>query len=497
MAGTRAYHTATLLSSGKVLLAGGMISGSTAISTAELFDPAAGTNGQFSTTGSMHVARCYHVATLLADNTVLIIGGSPGNPGASHATAEIFDPTANSGAGAFGSTIAMKAGHSQHAAVLLSNGSVLVAGNYDSSSPAPPVPVGNSSEIFTPFDPETGTAAYFSSTPDPMTTVRSTFQAVRLDNGTVLLPGGLSFQGSPTPTVESELYVPSSYRVTPAGHAFGDTPVGTTSASQTFTIDAFGSSLSMAPFTITGTNSSMFLSSTNCATQTLPPVDPDKPSLAAGESCFVYVTFTPTSAGAKLATLVVGTDDPWIPTREIPLSGTGVVASTLTVNYAGAGDGSINSDPPGIACSDKSASPCQGQFAGGTQVTLHQTADSNSLFSGWSGASCAGTDPCVVTLTANTSVTATFNHVKPAKISGTGSYFDTLQAAYDSAIAGGVVQAREHTFTESPVFNGSGLVTINGGYDLSYSTNSGTYSVVDGVLTVGTGGVVLSNIVVQ
>jgi hypothetical protein len=93
------------------------------------------------------------------------------------------------------------------------------------------------------------------------------------------------------------------------------------------------------------------------------------------------------------------------------------------------------------------------------------------------------------------SVTATFTHVKPAKASGVG--YDTLQLAYNNAGAGGVVQARNHTFTENPVFNVNGLITINGGYDLNYTSNSGTYSTVNGVLTVGSGRVVLSNIIVQ
>jgi hypothetical protein len=61
-----------------------------------------------------------------------------------------------------------------------------------------------------------------------------------------------------------------------------------------------------------------------------------------------------------------------------------------------------------------------------------------------------------------------------------------------------VIQAREYTFAESPNFAGGKTITINGGYDKTYSTNSGYFSSVSGgSLTIGTGQIVLSNIIVK
>jgi hypothetical protein len=66
---TRISHTATLLSNGNVLAAGGDIS---ADPSTELYNQA---TGRWSTTGSLGTARNYHTATLLPNGKVLVAGG--------------------------------------------------------------------------------------------------------------------------------------------------------------------------------------------------------------------------------------------------------------------------------------------------------------------------------------------------------------------------------------------------------------------------------------
>jgi hypothetical protein len=84
-------------------------------------------------------------------------------------------------------------------------------------------------------------------------------------------------------------------------------------------------------------------------------------------------------------------------------------SATLTVHKAGSGSGGVTSSPAGINC----GSTCAAQFDHGTQITLTATPASGSSFAGWSGGGCSGTGTCMVTLNADTTVTATFNTIPP------------------------------------------------------------------------------------
>jgi len=89
----RLDHTATLLANGKVLIAGGDNATSTAIQTAELYDPA---TGLFTAAGSMTSGRTEHTATLLANGKVLMIGGSVNNNNAwrrQNSTIHLLEPS--------------------------------------------------------------------------------------------------------------------------------------------------------------------------------------------------------------------------------------------------------------------------------------------------------------------------------------------------------------------------------------------------------------------
>ncbi len=123
-------HSATLLRDGLVLIAGGDTTtigpGPTKAdhSTAELFDP----SGHIAATVTvMSTVRASHTATLLPSGKVLLAGGA--GPGAK--TCEIFDPVLR----AFGaSKELLYPRHGGQTATLLPSGKVLLAGGYAEDS---------------------------------------------------------------------------------------------------------------------------------------------------------------------------------------------------------------------------------------------------------------------------------------------------------------------------------------------------------------------------
>jgi Galactose oxidase, central domain len=176
----RVYHTATLLPSGKVLIAGGLscdLDGcfGPRLSSAEIFNPATET---FIATGSMSSARAGHTATLLNNGTVLVTGGV--NPGdGTDATAEVYDPAT----GSFTQVGTMVERRDAHTASLLGDGRVLIAGGAQGGSNIFGTDPVATAEI---FDPHTQS---FSRVGDMPNAAASHTASVLLD-GTVLVVGG-------------------------------------------------------------------------------------------------------------------------------------------------------------------------------------------------------------------------------------------------------------------------------------------------------------------
>lgn len=189
-----AYHTATLLADGKVLIAGGFAGGGWG-PLAELYHPATGT---FSATGSPLVGHVHGpTATRLIDGRVLLVGGDSQGP-----CAEIYDPAT----GLFTQTGSPNVIHIEHTATLLPDGRVLIAGGQEpGTSGCPP---GESYAVAEIYDPATGT---FSLT-GTLNAARSCHTATLLPSGEVLITGGMKFT-SPGASVcldSAELYDPTA-----------------------------------------------------------------------------------------------------------------------------------------------------------------------------------------------------------------------------------------------------------------------------------------------
>jgi N-acetylneuraminic acid mutarotase len=196
MVSPRAYFGAVLLSTGKVLVAGGCTAfnanGCSAVTArAELYDPNAGT---FSATGSMAVARGSFSLTVLPNGKVLAAGGeTAAADGLS--SCELYDP--NTGKWTLVGRLNVARG--EHGAILLSTGNVLVVGGNN---------VNGVSTVKTElYNYATGKWTLTGN----MNIGRVEFGMVILTNGNVLVSGGTKVTTT-TNTVlpSSELYNPST-----------------------------------------------------------------------------------------------------------------------------------------------------------------------------------------------------------------------------------------------------------------------------------------------
>ena len=183
MSTARAFHTATSLAGGYVLIAGGASNGRV-LDTAEVFVPTpfAPQLGQF-VSGSNPLAawkmsspRHHHTATALGDGTVLITGGR-NDLGTALRSAELFTPSTPITLSSFSAAGTMSVARTNHSATALSDGSVLIAGGVSGVGSA-----SNTAELYR--------SGQFTRAVSPLSNARTSHAAVLLSDGTVLLTNG-------------------------------------------------------------------------------------------------------------------------------------------------------------------------------------------------------------------------------------------------------------------------------------------------------------------
>jgi hypothetical protein len=231
-------YTATRLTGGKILIAGGN-DGTQYLANAYLYDPE---TGIFTPTGSLRQARAYHTATLMQDGRVLIAGGMgsfawPGDPNATVKEqgvrwGEVYNPVS----GAFEALAVdpahpgfpagyMRSAHAQVGAdspgsgTLLANGQVLVTGGTDSGT--------NYSDV---FDPTSNQFDLSNIVPDPQGSgwvlqdapnSKPTYEgqsSVTLDDGRAFLTGGVAWASTPQTRNQADVFSGSSQSFNPVGH---------------------------------------------------------------------------------------------------------------------------------------------------------------------------------------------------------------------------------------------------------------------------------------
>jgi hypothetical protein len=197
----RRLHKATPLPDGKILITGGLggtsDTANTFLSGAEIYDPATGTFAW--TTGGpsvgLNTGRYNHQAILLYTGKVLIVGGvGSGTPNFVLKSAELYDPAT----GTFTVTGDMKTARNSPLLITLPNGKILVSNGHDSATASVGTPV-QTMEI---YDPATGEFTEAGNT----LVARYGNRVTRLDNGKTIFVGGQTTADPPVVTTSAEVY---------------------------------------------------------------------------------------------------------------------------------------------------------------------------------------------------------------------------------------------------------------------------------------------------
>jgi len=220
-------HTATLLNNGLVLFAGGFNFTTGELNSAELYDPW-GQLFVYTThvracpappcspiVTTLNLPRFEHTATLLNDGRVLLAGGVEnfGSTPVTTNSAEIYDPASQFFTltqDANGNTSTLNTARYLHSATLLNNGTVLIAGGQVDSNGTPT----SATELYDPASGLFGVASDVSGNLATLNTARDVQTATLLNNGNVLLAGGVfsttisAGSGTLLATASSELYQP-------------------------------------------------------------------------------------------------------------------------------------------------------------------------------------------------------------------------------------------------------------------------------------------------
>ena len=183
----RYLHSATLLPSGEILVAGGDFLGKRpgSVVTEEIYDPG-GAAPRRPAGGPMSFPRYGHTATTLPDGTILLAGGRSAFTGVVVPVAELYDPATET----FTPIGDMRVGRALHVAAPLPGGRVLLAGGDTDVEDATP-----SAEVYDAAD-RTFTLV------GPLHAGRTFHASVPLASGEVLVAGGMAPDGALLDTIE-------------------------------------------------------------------------------------------------------------------------------------------------------------------------------------------------------------------------------------------------------------------------------------------------------
>jgi uncharacterized repeat protein (TIGR02543 family) len=373
MANPHADQTASVLSNGNVLIAGGQNYAQGSLqeveesAATELYEYATGT---WTSVGNMTVAVDYAGAALLSNGTVLEAGGAAGGCCAGLFSADIFNPATLTWS-AIASMIAARTGPA--VSTILNGTDVLVSGGYNCCSS--PISTLSSTEYY-----ETAVQAWHFT--GSLNQARAYFTSVTLQDGTVLAVGG--------GYTSAERYYPNPNDQSVTIQFVADSPITPVQFS------IAGTNCSPGTYTFYGNGAG------NIAVNWIP-----------GSSCEVTavapsgLSFTNWSDGstANPRTFIAPN-----------------VVTTYTANFS-QGGASYKLTTAANPANGGTVSPASGTYASGTVVNLSATANSGYVFTSWTGnVANANSASTTVTMNAAESVTANFSAASTVRLTvGTNS----------------------------------------------------------------------------
>jgi methionine-rich copper-binding protein CopC len=257
--------------------------------------------------------------------------------------------------------------------------------------------------------------------------------------------------------------------LSPASLTFISQYIGTTSAPQTVTLTNSGNqALVISSVAITGTNLTDFGQTNTC------PLSPS--TLAAGASCTVSVTFSPTASGTRTASLTF-TDNAFNSPQSAGLSGTGTTPpATLSPSSVTFGNQLLGTSSPPQAVTltnnvGKKLNISSIAFTGANSGDFKQT---NNC-----GSSIAGHSSCIINVTFTPSAAGT----RTATLTATDNAANSPQTA---SLAGTGTTATVSLAPASVSFGNQQVGTTSGAQALTLSNSTSSTLTISSIAFTGT-----------
>ncbi|HTZ18473.1 MAG TPA: LamG-like jellyroll fold domain-containing protein, partial [Dissulfurispiraceae bacterium] len=218
-----------------------------------------------------------------------------------------------------------------------------------------------------------------------------------------------------------------------------------------------------------------------------------------GDQVKVHQTSSSSYSTVTTLTLDIGgvTGDFNVTTKPIPV---------YQLSVTKAGSGAVTAVPDGGSdVLSWTGNTGTANFNEGTEVTLTATPNTGYTFYGWSGNLTGNVTPTTITMNAGMTITATFDDYTgtscsnpPFKIGGTPYNYPTIKDAYNVLGNTETLQIRSLSFSEGQLNLDQGKsVTMSGGYDCDFITNTGSSTTVQGSVTISNGSVTVENLTVK